>query len=518
MRRENCLPLIHIPLHVRSAGVLLHITSLPSPYGIGDLGEEAQTFARFLNQGNQQWWQMLPLNPLGGGDSPSPYSSTSSMAGNHLLISPDALVKDGLLTKANVEAARLPNKGKASYVKATQVKEQLFALAFQKFQSKRRTALHYEFDKFCAEEKEWLDDYALYTVLKSAHQLSSWQTWPGPYKNRETKALSSFANGNEAEILRRKWLQFLFYKQWRNLKAYCNRLGIQLFGDLPFYIGEDSVDVWTHPQLFSMDKEGRVLQVAGVPPDYFSSTGQKWGMPVFNWEECKKEKYKWWKKRLQHQTKLFDVVRLDHFRAFANYYEIPAAEPNAIHGVWKDGPSHDFFKAIHKELGQNPFVAEDLGEIDQQVADLRDTLHLPGMKILQFGFTEDPANSAHLPHSHAANFIVYTGTHDNNTVLGWFRKETNKRIRQKMSDYVGLPMNKKTVVEEMIRLAYSSVSNIAIVPMQDVLGLDERACMNKPGSSEGNWQWRLLPGQISPAISKKLKHWTEVYGRQPNRS
>lgn len=508
----------HTPLHVRSAGILLHITSLPSPYGIGDLGEEARKFARFLHQTQQRWWQMLPLNPIGGGTSPSPYSSTSSMAGNHLLVSPELLLKEGLLDKTILLAHQLPIKNKVDYVKAVKAKEALFDIAYQRFLTKKKASFHWEFDSFCEVEKEWLDDYSLYATLKSMHEEASWQQWPAPYKWREPAALEAFSAEHADKIQQVKWLQFLFHKQWRQLKTYCNRLGVQLFGDIPFYVGEDSVDVWTHLELFNVDKDGTPLKVAGVPPDYFSSTGQKWGMPVFNWEECKKQHFSWWKKRLRKQTELFDVVRLDHFRAFASYYEIPASEPTAQNGIWQTGIGEEFFHALHKELGQNPFVAEDLGEINSEVEELRNLFHLPGMKILQFGFGDDPSNCSHLPFYHEPNFIVYTGTHDNNTTLGWYRTEASKSTRQRLIDYLGYQINQKNVAEAMIRIAYASVGNIAIVPLQDILNLDEKACMNKPGSTDGNWQWRYLSKQLNTAVVKRLKGWTLAYGRSPIKS
>jgi 4-alpha-glucanotransferase len=497
----------------RGAGILLHITSLPSPFGIGDLGEEARAFARFLHQSKQQWWQMLPLNPVLISPSPSPYSSTSSMAGNHLLISPELLVREGMLDSATVSSFKLPTKSNMDFVKAAASKEKLLEIAYQNFQLHASPSFRWEFDQFSSQEGPWLDDFALYVALKEFHKGSAWHLWEAPYKLRQTEALKTFSKTNKETMDKTKWLQFIFYRQWRQLKTYCHRLGIQLIGDLPFYVGADSVDVWANPSLFSVDEEGIPTLVAGVPPDYFSEVGQKWGMPVYHWEKNKELKYAWWKQRLRKNVELFDIVRFDHFRAFASYYEIPAGDPNAINGTWKLGPGAPFLEEIRVELEGLPFIAEDLGEPDAEVDKLRDQFGLPGMKILQFAFEKDMADSPHIPHRHSPNFVVYTGTHDNNTTLGWYRKNTSKAIRNRLLNYVGKTISASNVSEELIRMVYGSVGKLAIIPLQDILGLDEKACMNIPGTTSHNWLWRVLPAQLSPAVIKQLKHLTTMYGR-----
>ncbi len=458
---------------------------------------------------------MLPLNPLSIGPSPSPYSSCSSMAGNHLLISPELLAKEGLLSSASLKEHQLPAKAKADFLGASRTKEALFDQAYAKFLNGKFASLKWEYEQFCTQEKEWLDDFALYIALKEQYAESPWQEWPSPIKGRQTEVLKAFSSTHKSKIDKTKWLQFIFFTQWRQLKTYCHRLGIHLLGDMPFYVGSDSVDVWANPSLFSVDEAGTPIMVAGVPPDYFSKVGQKWGMPVYHWDKCKASNYAWWKHRFKKNMELFDVIRLDHFRAFASYYEVPAAEPNALNGTWKTGPGAEFLKEIRKELKQLPFVAEDLGEPDPEVDKLRDQFQLPGMKILQFAFEKDMAHSPHIPHRHSPHFLIYTGTHDNNTTVGWFRKNTNKALHKRIEAYTGKKVTQANVHEILIRLVYGSVGNVAILPMQDILGLDEKSCMNIPGTISHNWLWRLLPDQLSANVSEQLKEWTELYGRIP---
>lgn len=501
------------PVKERNAGILMHISSLPSAFGVGDLGPESRFFADFLSRSRQQYWQMLPLNPTELGMGHSPYSSISSMAGNTLLLSPEELQKDGLLEQSDLEKQYLPKKNNTDYKGSEKAKSILYEKAFRNYLSRKFPALELDFKSFCKKEAFWLDDYALFVVLKQYHSGKAWFDWKKEYKLRESEALKAFAGKFSEAIEKTKWLQFLFFRQWKELRSYCNSLNIQLFGDLPFYVSYDSADVWSNPDIFSLDKEGRMIGVAGVPPDYFNSNGQLWGMPVFRWEVLKKRKYDWWVQRLRKNMELYDVLRLDHFRAFADYWEVPAGEKTAINGEWKIGPGIEFFQAVKKELGDLPFIAEDLGDINEGVHKLRDDLNLPGMKVLQFAFGDDMPGSIYVPHNHSENYIVYTGTHDNNTTTGWYRKDSGETERKNLEKYTGLKVQEKNVHLVLGRLAYSSVAKTAILPIQDVLGLNENARMNTPASVKKNWLWRLTPGQITWETEIFLNQWSLMYNR-----
>ena len=497
----------------RGAGVLLHLTSLPSPFGIGDLGPEARKFADFLHRSKQKYWQLLPINPTEEGQGHSPYSATSSRAGNILLISPYLLAQDGLLPRDVLAQHHLPYSDRVAYKEAEEVKLLLLKTAWQVFKEGKRSGLWDEFEAFVQKEHEWLHSYALYTLLKQRHKGQPWYEWPDDYKLKDEAALHTLAE-EEAEALDKiKWQQYLFARQWKALKAYCNKLGIELVGDLPFYVSYDSADVWSHRSLFHLDEEGRVLGMAGVPPDAFSSDGQLWGMPVFRWPVLKEQNYQWWIDRLRKNIELFDIVRLDHFRAFEAYWEVPAGEQTAINGVWQPGPGAHFFTAVREQLGSLPFVAEDLGDINEAVLALRDQFSLPGMKVLQFAFGDDYSRSDYIPHNYAPNFIVYTGTHDNNTTKGWFRQEADEGVRTRLAHYLGKNVTEGDVVEQLARMAYASVARIVILPLQDVLNLGEEARMNTPASGSGNWGWRLQPGQLSHHAEEQLRHWAWLYNR-----
>lgn len=496
----------------RAAGILTHISSLPSRFGIGDLGPGAKAFADFLHRSYQRYWQLLPLNPVEQGQGYSPYSSTSSRAGNYLFISPEALVTEGLLSTTFLEKCYLPDAASIDYHRAETTKKELLTEAWKNFQQCTGTELHAAFQTFCQQEKEWLDDFARYEILKQLQEGSPWYEWPDHYKHRSPEALQALDQRHAPEMNKVKWIQFLFFRQWQALKDYCNEKGIQLIGDLPFYISYDSVDVWSHRQLFMLDEDGNRLAMAGVPPDAFSEDGQLWGMPVFNWEALKAEGYKWWMKRLQKNRELFDLVRLDHFRAFSAYWEVPAGETTARNGSWQKGPAIHFFKAVKNALGGLPFIAEDLGDIDKPVYQLRDQLQLPGMNVLQFAFGEDMPVSNHTPHNYSRHSVVYTGTHDNNTSLGWYRTE-NEKTRKRLEGYLGREIREEAVAHMLCRMAYASVSDTVIIPIQDLLGLDEGARMNTPSSTGSNWLWRLLPDQITTAVEKGLRNWVKAYNR-----
>lgn len=498
----------------RGAGILLHLTSLPSPFGIGDMGPEARAFADFLHRSRQRYWQLLPLNPTEAGQGHSPYSALSSKAGYPLLISPELLVKDGLLSAEEVKQGHLPPESRANYSEAERVKTGLFEKAYSNFLQQKESPLHEEFKQFSKKEKAWLDDFALFQFLKNLHGGQPWYEWPDRYKQRETEALKKLVLAHQKELRKIKWLQFVFARQWHQLKTYCNSRNIRFIGDLPFYVSYDSADVWADKEIFALDEAGNRTGMAGVPPDAFSADGQLWGMPVFNWEVLKKTGYQWWIDRLRKNSELFDLVRLDHFRAFAAYWRVPEGETTARNGQWIAGPGAEFFNAMEKALGALPFVAEDLGDIDEHVLHLRDEFRLPGMKVLQFAFGEDMPQSDYIPHNYTKNFLVYTGTHDNNTTIGWFKTEADEETRSRLQQYVARNLSEDDIHLILARLAYGSVASIAILPIQDVLGLDETARMNVPSSAENNWAWRLLPGQINQGTERQLQEWTKTYNRE----
>ena len=501
-----------VEVQKRGGGILMHISSLPSPFGIGDMGPAAKSFAGFLYRSYQKYWQLLPLNPVESGQGYSPYSSTSSIAGNIVFISPEGLADEGLLDRSTLSRFYVQHKEVVDYSEAAEVKKMLLDEAWKNFGQQKQHPLHSAFTVFCKQEKEWLDDFALYTVLKSVHDGKPWYEWPNGYKHREEKALQQMKLSYAGEMEKIKWMQFVFFRQWKELKNYCNNRGIQLIGDLPFYVSYDSVDVWSHRHLFKLDTEGALLAMAGVPPDAFSEDGQLWGMPVFNWPVLKERNFDWWVKRLKKNTELFDLVRLDHFRAFSAYWEVPAGETTAKNGSWQKGPGAAFFTEVKKALNGLPFIAEDLGDIDPPVYTLRDRFGLPGMNVLQFAFGDDMPASGHTPHNYKQHSVVYTGTHDNNTTVGWYREEKEK-VQAHLEKYTGRKIKDSEAASLLCRMAYASVADIAIIPIQDVLGLDERARMNIPSSAGNNWRWRLLPNQITSKAEKALRQWTRIYNR-----
>lgn len=496
----------------RGAGILLHITSLPSSFGIGDLGPEAVKFAEFLNQSGQRYWQVLPLNPTGEEQVYSPYSAISSMAGNPLLISPEGMVKDGLISTHDLKKIQVVNHGKVSYKEAGLAREVLFEKGYRNFLSDGAT--HAPFREFCRREAYWLDDFALYLVLKDQHDNKPWYEWPPEYKNRKAKALGDINRFHMERINKVKWLQYIFDKQWKELKAFCNNLNVLMFGDLPFYVSYDSADVWSHPDIFKLDSARNIKGIAGVPPDYFNAKGQLWGMPVFRWDVLKKKKYGWWIDRARKNFEMFDLVRIDHFRAFVSYWEVPTGERTAVNGKWRKGPGADFFVTLGEKLGKLPFVAEDLGDVDAAVYALRDEFNFPGMKVLQFAFGDNMTTSDYIPHNYTTNFVVYTGTHDNNTTVGWWLKDTKQDVRSNLKQYVDQPgISQNTIHLVLGKMAYASVARNVILPLQDVLGLDESARMNMPASVKLNWLWRLKQGQLLPSFKNQLLKWARLYNR-----
>ncbi|GAA4205368.1 hypothetical protein GCM10022289_24660 [Pedobacter jeongneungensis] len=498
----------------RSAGILMHITSLPSSFGIGDLGADAKQFVDFLSASRQRYWQILPLNPTKAENGHSPYSSNSAMAGNVLLISPRYLKEDGLLTENELEKATLPFTDQIDFKAVEKSKIKLLRQAYKRFIKSEHQALQMQYQDFCNKEKDWLDDFAIYAAVKEHHQQLEWYHWPDTYKKKDRKTIESFSNTNAQEIDEIKWQQFIFYKQWTQLKQYANQNGVEMIGDLPFYVDRDSVEVWAHPELFKLGANLNPEKVAGVPPDYFNEKGQLWGMPVFNWERMKAEGFTWWIKRLKKNIELFDLIRLDHFRAFSSFWEIPAGDTDATNGKWVKGPGAGFFETVKNALGELPFIAEDLGEISDDVDLLRKSLRFPGMKVLQFAFGEDLLASPHIPHNFdSTNCIVYSGTHDNNTVKGWFISEMNVKAKERLNLYAGFKVNEQNVNEVMVKTTYASIAKTAILPVQDILGLGEDTRMNTPGSMERNWLWRLKPEKLTAALTNWLKKQTEMYGR-----
>lgn len=498
----------------RGCGILLHISSLPSPHGVGDLGPWAYRFVDFLAEARQCYWQILPINPTSTAHGNSPYNSDSAFAGNPLLISLEKLQDEGLLSKAEIHPLVHFPEHKVAYETVTSFKFRLLRLAYERALPSLESDPR--FTTFCQEQGDWLEDYTLFRALKTHFQGVSWDHFPKAIKYRDRNALHRCREEFSDQIRWEKFLQYTFYRQWLGLKDYSNRIGVEIIGDVPIYVQYDSSDVWTHPEIFKLDADRKPIGVSGVPPDYFSKTGQLWGNPVYNWEALKATHYQWWIRRMEHNLKLFDWVRLDHFRGFVAYWEVPTNHPNAIQGRWVQAPAEDFFKTLLHHFPSLPIIAEDLGFITPDVQELINRLHFPGMKVLLFAFGEDLPVHPFAPHNYTRNCVVYTGTHDNNTVRGWFLKEASPEDRQRLSAYLGREVDENTVHLELVRLAMMSVANTVILPMQDVLGLDEEARMNRPGTTHGNWEWRLTPAQFTNLPVDQLAQVTAIYGRDPH--
>ncbi|MCK4623444.1 MAG: 4-alpha-glucanotransferase [Desulfuromonadales bacterium] len=488
----------------RRSGILLHPSSLAGPQAIGTLGQEAYDFIDFLVAAGQSVWQILPLGPPGYGHCP--YSTDSAFAGNPQLISFEKLVAAG-----DLSAAELPESPEASdAVDFVVVERQLPLLksAYRHFIENAEQKRHRAYDQFCSEQAYWLNDYAIFAAMQQSQQ-TGWQHWPKAVRKRQEKGLHQWGTKLQGEISWHKYLQFVFFEQWFALKDYANLQGVVILGDLPIFVAENSVDVWANRSLFHLDEKDRPTLVAGVPPDYFSKTGQRWGNPLYNWERMATDNFAWWRARFHWNLQLFDLIRVDHFRGFVACWAIPAQEKTAINGSWLATPGERLFALLKDELEELPIIAEDLGIITPDVENLRDQFALPGMKILQFAFDSGPKNP-YLPHNHRANSVVYTGTHDNNTSLGWWRVLDAKGKAQ-VREYLKRPC--RDMPWPLIDCALASVANLAIIPMQDFLGLDGKARMNHPGTVQGNWLWRLLPAQLSREISVQLQHVTHLYGR-----
>jgi len=489
----------------RSSGILLHITSLPGDYGIGTMGNEAYEFVDFLESSHQKLWQILPLGYTGYGNSP--YQCFSAFAGNPLLISLNKIVEDGLLEKSDIKKIddNKFNSDKVQYDKVKQYKSPLLWKAFEFFNGTRQN----DFERFCNENDFWLDDFALYLSIKENFSLKPWNQWPQLLKIRDDATLKSYKKSLAKKIQYHKFVQYIFYKQWNNLKEYAHQKGIKIIGDIPLYVSYDSADAWVHKEIFLFNKNGIPKRVAGVPPDYFSKKGQLWGNPVFNWEWIEQNGFKWWIERVKANLKLFDIIRIDHFRGLVAFWSVPYGYKTARKGEWVKAPGKQLFQALKNTLGEIPLIVEDLGFITPDVEELRDSLGYPGMKILQFAF-DSKEDSHNLPDICPENIVVYTGTHDNNTTVGWYKSLSNSD-KELVKKYCGDVS--EGIAKTLIKLAWKSPAHTAIAPIQDVLELDQNARMNTPGTQHGNWQWKLKKGEITQKHAQWLANITQKYKR-----
>jgi len=494
----------------RASGILLHPTSLPSRGGIGDFGPAAHQFVDFLAAARQALWQVLPLGPTGVGDSP--YSATSAFAGNPLLISLERLAERGWIAREKLAALPAPTQY-VDYAAVQALKLPLLCQAAASFQQEAGGEDRARFDRFCQEHRAWLEDFILFDVIRSRYNRESWHKWPGELARREPAALERVRREATDELSRARIIQFFFFEQWAALRYACHRRGISIVGDIAIFVSFDSADVWTNPGLFYLRPDGLPEFVAGVPPDAFSKTGQRWGNPLYRWDVLRSRGYDWWVARMRMALATCDVVRLDHFRGFEAYWAIPGGDATAVNGRWVPGPGDDLFHALRHHLGSLPLIAEDLGYITPEVHALRDRLQIPSMRVMQFGFADEGAQM-YLPHRYTPNVVVYTGTHDNDTTLGWWRNHATQVERDNATKYFA-PLGESDVAWAFIKAAESSVAELCIIPMQDVLGLGSEARMNVPSVPEGNWRWRALPQQFSPELALKLAHLAEATQRLP---
>ncbi len=494
-------------LERRAAGVLLHPTSLPGPYGIGDLGPAAHRWLDTLGDHNQRCWQLLPLGPTGYGNSP--YQSFSTFAGNPLLISPELLVEEGLFPAEELGSLRLL-AGPVRYEKVAGLKRRLVERALQTFRSGQvRRSIRTDLEEFLEDAGSWLEDFALFMAIKSAGNNRWWVEWEPDLAMRQPDALSLARRELADEIELVKFEQFLFFREWASVRDHAHRRGISLIGDLPIFVAADSADVWSHPELFDLDRDGRPRSVAGVPPDYFSATGQRWGNPLYRWPVMKTTGYRWWLDRISAALERTDVLRLDHFRGFAAYWAVPSDSTDASTGRWVEGPGAEFFDALDARIGPAPLIAEDLGWITEDVDALRLQFGFPGMRVLQFAFA-GAVEPRFLPYRYDRETVAYTGTHDNDTTQGWYDNATpdEQRFTRRYLDSDGTRIHR-----DMVRLAWSTVANLAVAPLQDLVGLGSEARMNTPGTAEGNWEWRALESQVTPEALGELGEITRTFGR-----
>ena len=501
---------------MRTSGILLPVSSLPGNYGIGGFSEEAYRFVDFLSGAGQSWWQILPLGPTGYGDSP--YQSFSTFAGNPYYISLDDLVRDGLLTEEEAAGADCgQDPARVNYEQIWKTRFPVLRLAYVRFRPDE------DFRRFCSENRYWLEDYCLYSVIKSLQGQTGWTEWPDELRSRRAQALDRIRADHAEELGFWRFMQYVFWKQWSALKEYAHQKGVRIIGDVPIYVAMDSADAWASPELFQFDRNLRPAGVAGCPPDAFSATGQLWGNPLYRWEEHARSGYSWWLSRMRHAFRLYDKVRIDHFRGFESYYSIPWGDPTAEFGHWEKGPGAAFFRMLDETMGKPDLIAEDLGFLTEEVhAMLRETGY-PGMKVLQFAFGSGPEN-AYLPHNHTRNCVVYTGTHDNETTLGWYH-DTDSRIRKEIKAYTGIDEDfpeksgqdgrreALAALHALIRQALGSVADLAVIPMQDYLELGNEARINFPSTLGKNWEWRMTPGQYTAELAARIRSLCSLYGR-----
>lgn len=491
----------------RASGIILHPTSLPGPDGIGDLGPEAYRWINFLDETGCRLWEILPLGPTGYGDSP--YQCFSAFAGNPYLVSPALLMEQGLLNRSDLADRPALPVDHVDYGAVIQWKLTILDRAFQHFSRSRDAKLKAEYEDFKNEQAFWLQDFALFMAIKETYGGVSWDNWPADLRSREKSALEAFIHANEQKIERNIFRQFLFFQQWQGLKTYANSRKIRIIGDIPIFIAYDSADAWSHPELFFLGEDGKPTVVAGVPPDYFSPTGQLWGNPLYRWDVHRQQDYSWWIQRFKSTLQMVDIVRLDHFRGFAGYWEIPFGMPTAEIGRWVRGPGVDFFEAIRNALGDLPIIAEDLGVITRDVIELRERFGLPGMKVFQFAFSTD-SSDPFLPHNYPQHCVAFTGTHDNDTAIGWYQTAPENE-RDFIRRYLG--RSGEDIAWDMIRAVWSSVAVFALAPLQDVLSLGPEARMNLPGRPSGNWTWRVQPDALSDTVLQRLKEFNTLYYR-----
>jgi 4-alpha-glucanotransferase len=507
----------------RACGLLLHPTSLPGPDGIGTLDGHLEQWLDFLAAAGQTYWQILPLVPTGYGDSP--YAGLSAFAGNPLLIPSETLVELGLVPRQRLHERPPFSEQRVDYGAVITWKQRLLAEAFERFAAAAPDAWRADFEAFCAAEADWLTDYALFRALKDAHGGRAWHTWPPELRDRKPAALEAARRNLSTAVASHQFQQWLFFRQWQRTREACHRRGIRIIGDAPIFVAYDSADVWANRELFKLDAEGRPTHVAGVPPDYFSATGQLWGNPLYRWQRMADTGFGWWLARMRHLFRLVDVVRLDHFRGFAACWTIPADAPTAATGRWVKTPGRKLFTAMRRAFGVLPIIAEDLGVITPDVVALRDAFGFPGMRVLQFAFGGDP-NNQDLPHNYVPNAVVYTGTHDNDTTVGWYAsrpgvgstRDAEGIERERAFCRAYLNTNGAEIHWDFIRAAYASVAHTAIVPMQDVLGLGSEGRMNLPASERGNWSWRCRREDFTASAAKRLRELAYLYGRLPGSS
>ncbi len=492
----------------RSSGIILHPTSLPGAYGIGDFGPGAYAFIDFLQDTYQSIWQVLPLGPIGYGNSP--YQASSSFAGNHLLISFDRLLESGWLHKSDLDDAPDLNDFLVYYPEVTAFHNRVLDAAFKRFMNSADKQSVETFDAFNEAQAYWLDDYAIFAVLSNQYNNRPWWSWAERFALRDTSAIAALLETQAEAIRAVKFRQWLFYSQWLDVKRYANERNIQIFGDIPIFVSANSADVWANQGLFKLEPDGTPTVVAGVPPDYFSATGQRWGNPLYRWDVMKQNNYAWWLERIRATLELVDTARIDHFRGFIAAWEIAAEEETAINGEWVPGPGADLFHVMRAELGEKlPLVAEDLGVITDEVRAVRDQFNLPGMKIIQFAFGEEEQSNDFLPHLYPNNCVVYTGTHDNDTTLGWWFN-VSENVRNNVQKYMGPVQNPP---HDLMRFAMMSVADTAIFPLQDVLGYGTDTRMNLPGSAKGNWEWRFKANALTDEVRSMLREITRRYDR-----